>query len=64
MRLTLLALGLVLGGCAASAPPPRTAAASAPATPPKTYSRDPYPSTYRAYPGVLTAIVGGTVFDG
>src|SRR4051794_2811605 len=64
MRLTLLAFGLVIGGCAASAPPPRAAAASAPTTPPKTYSRDPYPSTYRAHPGVLTAIVGGTVFDG
>ena len=58
------ALAAAAAGCAASAPPPRTAAASAPATPPKTYSRDPYPSTYRAYPGVLTAIVGGTVFDG
>jgi imidazolonepropionase-like amidohydrolase len=52
-----------VAGCAASAPPPRTAAASSP-TPPKSYSHDPYPSTYRAYPGVLTAIVGGTVFDG
>jgi imidazolonepropionase-like amidohydrolase len=62
MRLTLLALSLSLVGCAASAPPPRTAAA--PAAPPKSYSHDPYPSTYRAYPGVLTAIVGGTVFDG
>jgi len=52
-----------LVSCAASAPPPRPAAAT-PATPPKSYSHDPYPSTYRAYPGVLTAIVGGTVFDG
>jgi len=51
-----------LVSCAASAPP-KTAAA-APATPPKSYSHDPYPSTYRAYPGVPTAIVGGTVFDG
>src|SRR3954468_2078344 len=63
MRLMLLALTVSLLGCAASAPPPKTAAA-APATPPKSYSHDPYPSTYRAYPGVLTAIVGGTVFDG
>jgi len=53
----------VLVGCASAAPPPPREAA-APAAPPKTYSRDPYPSTYRAYPGVLTAIVGGTVFDG
>jgi imidazolonepropionase-like amidohydrolase len=54
-----------LVGCAASAPPPKhTAAAPAPAERPKSYSHDPYPSTYRAYPGVLTAITGGTVFDG
>jgi imidazolonepropionase-like amidohydrolase len=51
-----------LVGCAASAPPPRHAAA--PSTPPQSYSHDPYPSTYHAYPGVLTAITGGTVFDG
>jgi imidazolonepropionase-like amidohydrolase len=25
---------------------------------------DPYPSTYRAYPGVPTALVGATVYDG
>jgi len=52
-----------LVGCAGAAPPQREAAAAPPA-PPKSYSHDPYPSTYRAYPGVLTAIVGGTVFDG
>ena len=52
-----------LMGCAAKAPPAHTASA-APATPPKTYSHDPYPSTYHRYPGVLTAITGGTVFDG
>ena len=27
-------------------------------------SDDPYPSTYRAYPGVVTAITGATIFDG
>jgi len=52
-----------LVGCAGAAPPQREAASPPPA-PPKSYSHDPYPSTYRAYPGVLTAIVGGTVFDG
>ena len=25
---------------------------------------DPYPSTYRPYPGVPTAITGATIFDG
>ena len=64
-KLWLVAPALAaLASCAASAPPPHTQAAAAPATPPKSYSHDPYPSTYRAYPGVLTAIVGGTVFDG
>jgi imidazolonepropionase-like amidohydrolase len=56
MRLTLLALALTIAGCAASNSPPKSASA-APAAPPKTYSHDPYP-------GVLTAITGGTVFDG
>jgi imidazolonepropionase-like amidohydrolase len=28
------------------------------------YNRDPYPSTYHAYPGVPTALIGATVFDG
>ncbi|MDB5694178.1 MAG: amidohydrolase, partial [Alphaproteobacteria bacterium] len=50
-----------LMGCAAKAPPAHPATAS---TPPKTYSHDPYPSTYHRYPGVLTAITGATVFDG
>ncbi|HEX4738614.1 MAG TPA: amidohydrolase [Allosphingosinicella sp.] len=57
----LLALGALVG-CAAKAPPPHTA--SAPAPPPRTYNHDPYPSTYHRYPGVLTAITGGTVYDG
>jgi imidazolonepropionase-like amidohydrolase len=43
---------------------PQTASAQAPRTPPKTYSRDPFPSTYHRYPGVVTAITGATVFDG
>src|SRR5687768_8799147 len=27
-------------------------------------NKNPYPSTYRAYPGAPTALVGATVFDG
>jgi imidazolonepropionase-like amidohydrolase len=50
-------------GCAQTQPPPKTASA-APAAPAQRYSRDPYPSTYRAYPGALTAITGATVYDG
>jgi imidazolonepropionase-like amidohydrolase len=32
--------------------------------PARAVSADPYPSTYRAYPGVPTAITGATIFDG
>jgi len=43
---------------------PQTASAQPPRTPPRTYSRDPFPSTYHRYPGAVTAITGATVFDG
>ena len=61
--LALTAAALAAAGCARS-DPPKTASAQAPRTPPKTYSRDPFPSTYKRYPGVVTAITGATVFDG
>ncbi len=59
-----IALALSLSACANSA---ATKTASADAPPPgkgKAFDHDPYPSTYRAYPGVPTAIVGATVYDG
>src|SRR3982750_666721 len=59
----LTAVALALAGCTKS-DPPQSASAQAPRTPPKTYSRDPFPSTYHRYPGVVTAITGATVFDG
>jgi imidazolonepropionase-like amidohydrolase len=62
----LLALAIAttaIAGCADNQKP-QTASAQAPRTPPKTYSRDPFPSTYHRYPGVVTAITGATVFDG
>src|SRR5215213_10068079 len=59
----LAAAALAAAGCAQSSPP-QSASAAAPRTPPKTYSHDPYPSTYHRYPGVVTAITGATVFDG
>ena len=52
----LLASALALAGCA-SKPPPKKAAAIP-------VNEDPYPSTYRAYPGTPTVIRGATVFDG
>ena len=60
-RLGMLGLAgaVLLGGCTGDKP--RTAAARAPGTP---YSRDPFPSTYRPYPGVPTLVSNVTVYDG
>ena len=54
-----LAAVSLLSACANSAPPAKGAKAA-----PKPYSRDPYPSTYHAYPGVPTLITNVTIFDG
>ena len=56
-----LAAFTLLFGCAnqQSAPP-----AAAAASPPPPRVADPYPSTYRPYGGVPTAIFGATIFDG
>lgn len=44
---------------------PKSAAAEAPKrSPGKPYDRNPYPSTYRAYPGVPTLLTNVTVLDG
>jgi len=56
---------LSLMACTASSPPPATASAKAP--PPGAghgYSHDPYPSTYRPYPGVPTLLTNVTIYDG
>jgi imidazolonepropionase-like amidohydrolase len=47
---------MLLAGCAGGAPPKKAAAIPV--------NEDPYPSTYRAYPGTPTAIRGATIFDG
>ncbi len=61
--LSLAVAAAAIAGCAQDRKP-QTASAQASRTPPKTYSRDPFPSTYHRYPGVVTAITGATVFDG
>ena len=53
-----LAAFTLLFGCANQQSPPATTA------PPPPRVADPYPSTYRPYGGVPTAIVGATIFDG
>ena len=59
MRLIAIAAALVLTGCGASTPPPKTTAAK-----PAPLNKDPYPSTYKAYPGIATAIRNVTIYDG
>jgi len=64
------AAAILLFGCANQGAAPKAASASsdppAKASVPPRYQppADPYPSTYRPYPGVPTAIVGATIFDG
>jgi imidazolonepropionase-like amidohydrolase len=57
------AAAALVAGCATSnrAGP---AQQSAKAEPARQVSADPYPSTYRPYPGVVTAITGATIYDG
>jgi imidazolonepropionase-like amidohydrolase len=61
LSLAVLAAAL-LSGCAQKERP--AGASPAPAARPQAYSRDPYPSTYRVYPGPVTAITGATIYDG
>ena len=67
------ALGLMgavsLVACADGDAHPKTAASTAPAKAPGPgighgYAHDPYPSTYKAYPGVPTLVRNVTIFDG
>jgi len=65
LRLALSAaacLGLI--ACSASAPPAKSASSTPPPGAGKGYSRDPYPSTYRPYPGVPTLVTNVTIYDG
>ena len=57
--LGLAILGTIaLAGCATNSADRSASASASPAT------DGPYPSTYHAYPGAPTALVGATVFDG
>jgi imidazolonepropionase-like amidohydrolase len=59
-----LTLVLVLAACTATTPAPKAAAAKPTASPAKTANKDPYPSTYKAYPGAKTLIRHVTIYDG
>ena len=56
----LLAAASLLGACAATTAKPNSAGE----TSARGYNHDPYPSTYKAYPGVPTLVQHVTVFDG
>jgi imidazolonepropionase-like amidohydrolase len=67
MRLRLVAaasLAALLAGCATMETEARSASAESAAAPRSAPVGDPYPSTYRPYPGVPTAIVNATIYDG
>jgi len=61
MRPAWIALALVVAGCAGKAPPQSAGSKSGDIV---TIPRDPWPSTYRPYPGVTTVIRNAVVFDG
>ena len=65
MRNTFLRSGAVIALAAALAACSTTGGTSAPASASAAApAADPYPSTYERYPGVPTALVGATVYDG
>ncbi len=55
---------LLATACSPSRPEVGSASATTPAPERRAVMEDPYPSTYRPYPGVTTAIVNATIFDG
>lgn len=62
-KLALLLLFTALAGCAAQGDAPETASTKA-AVKPVEKAPAPFPSTYKAYPGVATAIRNVTIYDG
>ena len=57
-------LGHMLAGMALLASSAAGLAATTPAASTPAWQENPYPSTYKPYPGEPTAIIGATVFDG
>ena len=60
--LAILAGALALASCSADGGV--KSASSTPAASASAAQDDPYPTTYKAYPGIATALVGATVYDG
>jgi imidazolonepropionase-like amidohydrolase len=63
VRTLPLLLALTLTACTSTTPAPKVAAAK-PVSAAKVTNKDPYPSTYKAYPGVPTLIRNVTIYDG
>ncbi|MBM3928546.1 MAG: amidohydrolase [Sphingomonadales bacterium] len=66
-RSSRLALALLAASALAACgqrEPAKTASATPAKQPGKPYDRNPFPSTYRAYPGVPTVVRNVTVYDG
>ncbi|PTS79582.1 amidohydrolase, partial [Sphingomonas sp. HMWF008] len=65
---TAVAATVLLAGCATDSGARPATASSSPSKPGpglgKGYSHDPFPSTYKAYPGVPTLVTHVTIFDG
>jgi imidazolonepropionase-like amidohydrolase len=59
-----LTVALAITGCAASAPPKKVPSVSPPKVIPVSYDADPFPSTYKPYPGVPTVVRDVTIYDG
>lgn len=63
-RWSLLAAPLALVACSNAKEAPKSASAAPAAEKPAKVNKDPFPSTYKAYPGQATAIRNVTIFDG
>ncbi|MGF1550224.1 MAG: amidohydrolase [Sphingomonadaceae bacterium] len=64
MRPGTAALGAIAAALAACADTGSRPAAASDGQARETYARDPYPSTYRPYPGVPTLVANVTIYDG
>jgi imidazolonepropionase-like amidohydrolase len=62
-KLAVSAIALALAACAGAPAEKPQSASSAPRIP-APWTLDPYPSTYRAYPGVPTLVTNVTIYDG
>ena len=59
-----LVVAFSLAACGQAAKPKSASSDAPPPGKGKGFNHDPFPSTYHAYPGVPTALVGATVYDG